>query len=637
MLSPSPNITGILPQMPKLRSNQVLVTVGTACTMSAVGSTETYQALVAQSDEFLPLAAFDAGLIDIDPEAGNAACGMRWAVGEHAGEPVALEELTRLHGDTLRAGSGIRQVPNVYDLAPRAATDIAAPLPHDLETGGLRRLAGLRYEDIRGSKLRDMHGLFQDDPLLSPSLQAQLFAYGALGALAGLPLPLSDLVPRPFDFRIASATAFGGMDALGQWLRPDAPLPVGGLPKDTFAVRLAHSLGSHGPALVSTMLAPSYSISRVLKNPELRDSLRSDDVGFMRVPQTPLTAVGACASSLIALADIAPQLLFDYPGFQKPKMVLLTAADAALQPGYGILEAFGGGALMTSDKLAAKNAAHVDGSRRSVHDSLAPFDIDADGTVVGHGGSGLLVTTLEFALRNQLDITSLIVGWGQSAEAGGKAHFAGVGFGGENALVQALDMAFQGHGYGVHDFHYLAAHATGTRTNSKTDLGTALAGLRGAAQRQGLQGELPRVLVGTPKAVGDGHTMGETGLKALSQALQFVLGRKAPGVPTLRRLDPDLAEIAAHFRLQAEPTPGNANGGAICATQGFGGYNGAVALRSATPEALARYDCDIDVLTAYLDAWPTIRAEREQRERVARRSPRLALAMALKHRWTGLE
>lgn len=623
--------------MSKLRSNQVLVTVGTACTMSAVGSTETYQALVAGSEEFLPLAAFDAGLVDLAPEAGSAVHGMRWAVGERAGEPVPLEELECLHGQALRANSGIRQLPRVRELAPRVVTDIVAALPHDLEAGGLRRLAGLRYEDIRASGLKDLHGLFQHDPLLSPSLQAQLFAYGALGALAGLPRPLSQLVPDPFGFRIASATAFGGMDALGQWLRPDAPLPAGGIPKDTFAARLSHSLGSHGPALVSTMLAPAYSISRVLKNPELRESLRSDDVGFMRVPQAPMTAVGACASSLIALADIAPQLLFDYPGFQKPRMVLLTAADAALQPSYGILESFGGGALMTSEKLAAKNAAHADGRLRSVHDSLAPFDVDADGTVVGHGGSGLLVTTLEFALRNQLDITSIIVGWGQSAEAGGKAHFAGVGFGGENAMVQALDMAFQGHGYGVHDFHYLAAHATGTRTNSKTDLGTALAGLRGAAQRQGLQGGLPKLFVGTPKAVGDGHTMGETGLKALSQAVQFVLGRKAPGVPTLRRLDPDLAEIAANFHLQAEPSPGHANGGAICATQGFGGYNGAVALRSATPEALARYDCDADALAAYLDAWPAIRQEREERERVARRSPKLALAMAEKHRWKGLD
>src|SRR3954462_11935676 len=146
---------------------------------------------------------------------------------------------------------------------------------------------------------------------------------------------------------------------------------------------------------------------------------------------------------------------------------------------------------MTGEKLAGKNAAHADGNVRSVHDSLAPFDIDADGTVVGHGGSGLLVTTLEFALRNQLDVTSIIVGWGQSGEAGGKAHFAGVGFGGENALVQALDLAHQAHGYGVADFQYLVAHAPGPRPNSKTDLTTAANARAGAAERQRFQGKLP--------------------------------------------------------------------------------------------------------------------------------------------------
>lgn len=98
---------------------------------------------------------------------------------------------------------------------------------------------------------------------------------------------------------------------------------------------------------------------------------------------------------------------------------------------------------------------------------------------VGHAGSGVLVTTLKFALENFLDVTSIIVGWGQSGEAGGKAHFAGVGFGGENAIVQALDLASEGHGYSTDSFEYLVAHATGTRTNSKTDLTTVAAGLAG--------------------------------------------------------------------------------------------------------------------------------------------------------------
>jgi hypothetical protein len=618
-----------------LSADKVLVTVGTACSISAVGSTETYQALVSGSPEFIALAAFDAGLVEFGTD--GSVEDLRWATGPGAGEKATLAEVERLHGAGLRGNLGIRRIDDRLPATTKAVTDIAAPLPHDLEDGGLRRLAGIRYSDIRESPLKDMYGLFQDEPLLSPSLQAQLFTYGGLGALAGLPRPLSEIVGNPFGFRVSAATAFPGLDSLGTWVRPDAPLPEGGLPKDKFAVRLANSLGSHGPALVSTMLAPSYSISRTLKNPALRDSLRSDDPGYMRVPQTPATAVGACASSLIALCDIAPQLLFDYPGFQRPKVALLTAADAALQPQFGILEAFGGGALMTSEKLAAKNEGRALADQRPVGECMAPFDIDADGTVVGNAGSGLLITTLDFALRNFLDITSIIVGWGQSGEAGGKAHFAGVGFGGENAVVQALDMAWLAHGHGVGDFEYLAAHATGTRTNSKTDLATAYAGRAGAAVRQGFTDRLPTMFVGTPKAVGDGHTMGETGLKAISQALQYVLGRPAPGVPTLRRPDPDLATAEESFVLQAAPLPGNPDSGALCVTQGFGGYNGAVALRSAHAEAFSRYDCDADVLAAYLERWPQIRKEREQRERSARRGPKLALAMADRHRWIGEE
>jgi hypothetical protein len=95
--------------------------------------------------------------------------------------------------------------------------------------------------------------------------------------------------------------------------------------------------------------------------------------------------------------------------------------------------------------------------------------------------------------------------------------------------------------------------------------------------------------------------------------------------------------MAAHFHLQAAPSPGNTDGGALCVTQGFGGYNGAVALRAATPEALARYECDERTLASYLEAWPTIRTERAKRERVARRSPKLALVMVERHRWSGLD
>jgi 3-oxoacyl-[acyl-carrier-protein] synthase II len=403
-------------------------------------------------------------------------------------------------------------------------------------------------------------------------------------------------------------------------------------------MRLASSLASHGPALIATLLAPAYGLSRTLKNPALLQSLRSTEhEGYMRVPQAPLTTVGACASSQIAFCEIAPQLLFDYPGYRRPMVVLWAAADAALQPDFGVLDAFGPSALASTRTIEELNANRTAAGRRSIAECLAPFDTDACGTVVGNAGSAVLVTTLDFALRNYLDITSVVVGWGQSGEAGGKGHFAGVGFGGENAIVHALDMAFLGHGYDVSQFNYLSAHATGTRTNSKTELTAVAAGRAAAAARQRVKHNLPAMLVGASKAVGDGHSMGETGLKAVSQAIRFVLGSRVPCIPTLRHVEPDLGSAVDSFVLQSTPVSGMADGGALCVTQGFGGYNGAIALRSANPDALCRYSCDSKVLHTYLERWPQLRRERERRELAARHGPRLALNLAERHRWYGQE
>ena len=617
-----------------LTADKVLVTIGTPCSMSAVGSTETYLARVAGTPDFIAFAAFDAGLIDIEPRP-DGSLKLQWC-GARQGQPATLAEIERTVGTQLRANLGIRYIEELTARAPAIITDIAAALPHGLADGGLRDLAGFNFRDIRESALKDMYGLFDDDPRIGPSLQSQLFAYAGLGALAALPVALAELLPNPYEFRIAGATAFAGMDALGQWRGAGSIDVERDKLRDRFAMRLASALNSHGPALISTMLAPSYPLSKSLRNPALLESLKSAG-GYMRVPQTPLNTTGACASSSIAFCELAPQMLFEYPGFQRPLLTLWTAADAATRPDWGILDAFGTGALMTREKLEAINSGRPPPAQRQVAECLAPFDIDANGTVVGDGGSGVLVTTLDFALRNFLDITSIIVGWGQSGEAGGKAHFAGVGFGGENALLHCFEMAHAGHGYGLADFQYFGAHATGTRTNSKTDLTTAFNARVGAAQRQGRSGRLPPIAVGTPKSVGDGHTMGETGLKAVAQALQYVLGYDAVGVPTLRNPDPDLGEVAESFVLSAAAVAGNRDGGALCATQGFGGYNGAIALRSAHAAAFQRYRPDEKILAAYLERWPQLRSERQQRERYWRLRRRAALELAQIHHWRGLE
>jgi len=619
-----------------LDASSVLVTIGTPCAMSAVGSTETHRALVSRDPAAIGFAAFDAGLVEIDPT--SSAVRPRF-VRPGGGAELSLDDIERAWGVQLRAAMGIRQIERAR-ISEHVLSDVGAPLPHDLEDGGLRRLSGLGFADIRQSALKDMFGLFDDDPRLGPSMQAQLFLYAGLGALAALPRPLHELVPMPHEFRIASATAFGGLDAIAAWrlgMQPRRELVPDKVP-DKLAHRLAASLASHGPGLVNAMLSPGFNLSRVMRNPALLAGLDQAGTAMRRVPQAPLVTVGACASASIALCEIAPQLVLDYPGHPRPAMVLWMAADAAMRPDYSIFEAFGTGAMMTRDKLDAINAARPAGDARSVADCLAPFDVDAQGTVVGHAGSGVFVTTLAYALDNFLDVTSIITGWGQSGETGGKGHFAGVGFGGENAIITALEMSRLGHGYGLGDFRHLVAHATGTRTNSKTDLTTVHAARRVVAGLQGLSGALPRMTVGASKAIGDGHSMGETGLKAAGEAIHYVLGNATVGIPTLRKIDPDLGEAVEAFSLAAAPVPGSSDGGVLVPTQGFGGYVGALAVRSAHAEAFRRYGhADPRKLEAYLERWPELRRERIEREARWRRTRGGARMLAEQHRWPGID
>ena len=619
----------------RLPPSSVLCTIGTPCTMSAVGSTETHRALVAHSKDAIGFAAFDAGLVDVELGSGPEP---RFVGREapHAGEPLGVDRIEALWGERLRASMGIRRLPSER-LGPHVPTDFAAPLPHDLEEGGLRRLSGLTFSEIRQSPLMDLFGLFDDDPRLGPSLQSQLFVYGALGALSALPRPLRELMPDPRAFRVAAAAAFTGhesFDHLRLGMQPKRET-VPDRKNDKLAYRLAASLGTHGPALISTMLAPPFSLGRVRRNPELLEQLKQPGTTMRRVPQAPLVTSAACASALVALSDAASAALFDYPGYTRAEVLLWTAADAALLPDGRLLEAFGVGAMMSQEKLEALNTGRPPEDRRSVADCLAPFDIDAQGTIVGHAGSGVLVTTLDFALRNFLDVTSIIVGFGQSGETGGKAHFAGVGFGGENATIAALAMARAAHGYGVADFEHLVAHATGTRTNSRTDLAATHAARLSAAQDERFSGRLPTMTVSAPKALGDGHSMGETGLKAVSEAIRYLLGEPAVGIPTLRHVDDELGEPAEYFRLERGPLRGNASGGVLVPTQGFGGYNGAVALRAATAEAFERYAIDPRVLAAYLERWTEIRRERVERERADRRSRGSVRRLAEVHAWPG--
>jgi hypothetical protein len=82
--------------------------------------------------------------------------------------------------------------------------------------------------------------------------------------------------------------------------------------------------------------------------------------------------------------------------------------------------------------------------------------------------------------------------------------------------------------------------------------------------------------------------------------------------------------------------PGNEDGGVLVPTQGFGGYNGAVALRAANPDTLRRYDTEPAVLDAYLERWREVRQARIEREARWRRTQGFVRRLAEEHRWPGI-
>jgi hypothetical protein len=141
---------------------------------------------------------------------------------------------------------------------------------------------------------------------------------------------------------------------------------------------------------------------------------------------------------LVAFTSVAASMVFDYPGFQRPTIALLSAADAAVQADLGVVDAFGQGAMMTRGKLDAANAGRPHDQQRSIADCLAPFDIDAAGTMVGNAGTATMVTTLVRA--------AFFRHHGDRRRLGSERRNAAKGtcrrLGGEK-IIQAFEMAYQ--------------------------------------------------------------------------------------------------------------------------------------------------------------------------------------------------
>lgn len=680
----------LFPTMANLPTDQVMVFVSPGNIVSGIGRDLTHRAATTGDAHMIAYAAVDAGFVFIHPNSPIEKPDFRVPDDTDDGRSISVEEIDAQWGIWLRQNMGTRLTESNYMIGIAAAREglvapihgslaaeprficiqegrdygrkmslgevvdrwgsrlrqflkeanlnFGAPLAQGLETGqafresagsqrlpqGLLAHAGWTYKGLKGTPLEDMRLLFENG-LHGPSLQAQLFLYTSLMALAALPEPLSRLISAQ-HFRVGASCCYPGTEAWESLKYSD--------PDDKFAYRLAAVLSTHGPALVNMALAVALSLSKVKRNPKLLQALRQKGTLLRNVPQAPLVSQGACAGGLINFADFVPGFLWKgYPGVTPVNLGVLTSADAILLPGGEINEGFG---------RALANALALEAAGREPSEALGVLSKQgALGTLVGNMGVGLIPTTLEFAFTHFLDVAAIVVGWGQSGESGGKQHAAGVGFGGENAIFNALKMAEDGHGF-VDSFGYYVGHNTGTPTNAATELTLLDDTRREYENERGRHGPLRRIKVGAPKATrpGTGHSNGPAGLQSAKEAIHYVSGERVIGAPMYGDVHPDLARVMPGYEVSDGFYEGSLENGALAYVQGFAGYDGVFAVMPGTDQNLRRYPLsaalqarDPQAVEKYLERRPGIRSERRQREWRAHITPGAALQLALRHLW----
>ncbi len=591
-----------------LPDHKVVCMVANGNATTPMGRQEDCRASEINDPNFIGFSANTAGLVHIDQDSPYYAPVFR----DHFGNVMSAEKIEARWGSRLREKIGPRRLDG-YPIAEHVPNRYAAPLAHRLEEGyepgGLLYHGGFTPENVESSELAIMKAFYQDDPDFIPPLQAQMKLIPGLLALGALPKSLSEIVLAPF-FRVFGASCFLGIEAYhaGGRARPADK------PADDKALRLSGMLATHGTDLINASLSPEIPIMEALKRRSTLERIRLEGSPLNNVFQAPTEIQGACASSILAAIIGFESLVYD---FTRLDLFLLAAADAAMKGDGRILEMF-----------AAAVAREIQ-EGRTPFERVAPLDEEVQAMLPGHVGGGFLFTTLDVAFEHELDVVGIVTGWGTSGETRGQ-HFAGVGFGGENALMRSFLMSHHFHGFGVEDYDYYSGHNTGTKVNTVTEIIGVLEARKKAAEDLGYHGSLPRLKVGAPKTR-DGHGMGAGSVRGLQGISYYVMGQKAMGIPTFRNLNRRLQPIIGELENSAEPyTPSGK--GAFTGAQGFGGPTAYMMMQPGIVEYLRRYrPSDEKRRDRFFERQADIRQERLQRESRMNRTLGSAIREAERH------
>jgi enediyne polyketide synthase len=276
---------------------------------------------------------------------------------------------------------------------------------------------------------------------------------------------------------------------------------------------------------------------------------------------------GACASSLVALADAANLLASG-----QADAVVVAAVDLSLDP-FELVGFSRNGALATRE--------------------MRVFDAEANGFWPGEGGAcAVLMRHADAAARN-LPILARIRGWGISSDgAGGLTRPSSEG------QLDAYRRAYEMAGVSPSDIAFVEAHGTGTAVGDPIEV-RALATLH-----DGAGSSLP---IGSIKA-NIGHTKAAAGFAGLVKVVEALRHGLVPPHVSCERPHPVFAEVDDCIRpiLTCEPIDDERCALAGVSSFGFGGINahiviervGSPARPSALPRAPVLQDAELFLFSA---------------------------------------
>ncbi len=194
--------------------------------------------------------------------------------------------------------------------------------------------------------------------------------------------------------------------------------------------------------------------------------------------------------------------------------------------------------------------------------SSRPYSIDRNGFVLSEGGAVLVLTSLDYALENNLTIYGEILGIGMTGDAN---HYAAPY---QPSIVKCMELAIADAGIDKTDIDYINGHGTSTRKGDKVEV-DSLKELFGSY--------LEKIPISSNKSQ-LGHSLGATA--AIEAVLTLYGMKKRTILPTINYLpDPEMGKlnVVPDRAIEQEYSIALSN------SFGFGGTNCCVIFRAPDP------------------------------------------------------